>query len=142
VRDHRRTGDTVTVGRDTLDILSIAAEAAADKLATKPVVVDVSGRLGISDAFLIASAPTDRQVRAIAEEVMDRVSRDRGVLPLRIEGRVDARWVLLDYGMGVVHVLTEEDREYYALEKLWGDCPQVAAEELASADLAGSQAAV
>jgi ribosome-associated protein len=102
----------------------------------------VSGRLGISDAFLIASAPTDRQVRAIAEEVMDRVSRDRGVLPLRIEGRVDARWVLLDYGMGVVHVLTEEDREYYALEKLWGDCPQVAAEELASADLAGSQAAV
>ncbi|MFC7580784.1 ribosome silencing factor [Schaalia naturae] len=132
----------MTVGRDTLDILSIAAEAAADKLATKPVVVDVSGRLGISDAFLIASAPTDRQVRAIAEEVMDRVSRDRGVLPLRIEGRVDARWVLLDYGMGVVHVLTEEDREYYALEKLWGDCPQVAAEELASADLAWSRAAV
>lgn len=132
----------MTVGRDTLDILSIAAEAAADKLATKPVVVDVSGRLGISDAFLIASAPTDRQVRAIAEEVMDRVSRDRGVLPLRIEGRVDARWVLLDYGMGVVHVLTEEDREYYALEKLWGDCPQMAAEELASADLAESQAAV
>jgi len=120
----------VTLSLDVLDILAVAASAAADKLATDPVVVDVSERLGLSDAFLITSAPSDRQVRAIAEEVMDRLREDRDLDPLRIEGRADAHWVLLDYGTCLVHVMTEADRQYYALERLWGDCPQWAAQDL------------
>lgn len=121
----------MALGRDTCEILALAAEAATDKLATDPVVVDVSERLGLSDAFLIASAPTDRQVRAIAEEILDRLRGAAGIDALRIEGRTDAHWVLLDYGTCLVHVMTQGDREYYALEKLWGDCPQFSADELA-----------
>ncbi len=120
----------MTLIRDALDILATAAGAAADKLAADPVIIDVSQRLGLCDAFLITSAPTDRQVRAIAEEIMDRLREERDLDPLRIEGRMDAHWVLLDYGTCLVHVMTDADRQYYALEKLWGDCPQWSAQEL------------
>ncbi|HEY0259506.1 MAG TPA: ribosome silencing factor [Lacisediminihabitans sp.] len=108
----------------------MATEAALGKLATDPVVIDVSERLHLAEAFLITSAPSERQVRAIAENVMDEMSRQFGILPDRIEGRSDARWVLVDYGDLTVHVLVDEDREYYALEKLWGDCPVIPLEHL------------
>ena len=107
----------------TLDLIHVAADAAVDKMATDPVAIDVSGRLSLAGAFLICSAPSERQVRAIAEHVMDQVLAVRGEQPDRIEGRSDARWILLDYADVVVHVLVDEDREYYALEKLWGDQP-------------------
>ena len=113
----------MTCSQETQAIIDVAAAAAFDKLATDPVLIDVSERLLLADAFVIASAPTERQVRAIAENVMDEVARTLGQRPERIEGRSDARWILLDYGDVVVHVLVEEDRAYYALEKLWGDRP-------------------
>lgn len=102
-------------------LADVVAAAAADRLAVDPVIVEVGERLSLADAFFIASAPTDRQVRAIAENVMDEVAAQRGVRPHRIEGREEGRWVLLDYGDLVVHVLTDEDRRFYALEKLWAD---------------------
>lgn len=106
---------------DTEELLGVALRAARDKLADDPVLVDVAERLAIAGAFLILSAPSERQVRAIAEEILDRVGAECGVEPARIEGRTGGRWILLDYVDLVVHVLVEEEREYYALEKLWSD---------------------
>lgn len=106
---------------DTEELLGVALRAARDKLADDPVLVDVAERLAIAGAFLILSAPSERQVRAIAEEILDRVGAECGVEPARIEGRTGSRWILLDYVDLVVHVLVEEEREYYALEKLWSD---------------------
>ena len=119
----------MTCSSQTLDTIRLAALAAVDKLAGDPVVVDVSERLHLAEAFLITSAPSERQVRAIAENVMDVLRDSLGLSPERIEGRSDARWILVDYGDFVVHVLIDEDRVYYALEKLWGDRPILHLEE-------------
>ena len=101
-----------------------AAQAAADKLATDILLLDVSEQLGITDVFLLASAPTDRQVKAVVDEVEDRL-RDLGAKPVRREGVQDGRWVLLDYADIVVHVQHQEERVFYALERLWKDCPVI-----------------
>ena len=101
-----------------------AAQAAADKLAVDIVVLDVSDQLVITDAFVIASAPNERQVQAIVDEMEERL-RGRGAKPVRREGEREGRWVLLDYANVVVHVQHEEDRVFYALDRLWKDCPAV-----------------
>ncbi len=101
-----------------------AAQAAADKLATDVLLLDVSAQLVITDVFLLASAPNDRQVKAVVDEVEDRL-RDLGAKPLRREGAQEGRWVLLDFGDIVVHVQHQEERVYYALERLWKDCPVI-----------------
>jgi ribosome-associated protein len=103
---------------------NLAACAAADKLATSIVAIDVSDQLGICDVFVIASADSERQVGAVVdfiEEVLLRVH----IKPLRREGKTNARWVLLDYGDVVVHVQHVEERAHYALERIWGDCPML-----------------
>lgn len=105
----------------TTDLIEVAVTAAQEKLASDPVLVDVADRLAIAGSFLILSAPSERQVRAIAEEILDRVKAECGVEAERIEGRTGNRWILIDYGDLIVHVLTDEEREYYALEKLWSD---------------------
>ncbi|QWW20692.1 ribosome silencing factor [Schaalia sp. 19OD2882] len=107
----------------TLDLARLVARAADDKLATDPVLVDVSERLALAEAFVVVSASNTRQVRAIAEEIMDMVAAERHMRPARIEGRTEARWILLDYQDLVVHILLDEDRDHYRLESLWGDCP-------------------
>ena len=101
-----------------------AARAAADKLADDVLVFDVSEQLVITDCFVLCSAPNDRQVRAIVDEIEDRL-RDAGAKPVRREGEREGRWVLLDYAEIVVHVQHAEERVYYALERLWKDCPMV-----------------
>jgi ribosome-associated protein len=101
-----------------------AAQAAADKLATDVLLLDVSEQLVITDVFLLASAPNDRQVRAVVDEVEDRL-RDLGAKPVRREGVQDGRWVLLDYAEVVIHVQHQEERVFYALERLWKDCPVI-----------------
>lgn len=103
----------------------IAAQAAADKLAIDVTVLDVADRLAITDTFVLASAPTERQVGSIVDEVELRM-REAGVKPVRREGEREGRWVLLDFGEVVVHVQHAEEREYYALERLWKDCPKLA----------------
>lgn len=104
------------------ELVLAAAEAAADKLATDVVAIDVSGQLVITDAFVIASAANDRQVSAIVDAVEEAL-RAHQAKPVRREGERDGRWVLLDYAEVVVHVQNDEDRAYYALERLWKDCP-------------------
>jgi ribosome-associated protein len=101
-----------------------AAAAAADKLATDVLALDVSDQLVITDVFLLASAPNDRQVRAIVDAIEERLS-SLDARPLRREGEREGRWVLLDFGDLVVHVQHAQEREYYALERLWRDCPEI-----------------
>jgi len=101
-----------------------AAQAAADKLASDILLLDVSEQLVITDVFLLASAPNDRQVKAVVDEIED-VLRELGAKPIRREGTQEARWVLLDFGDIVVHVQHEEERVFYALERLWKDCPVI-----------------
>ena len=101
-----------------------AALAAADKLAQDVVAIDVSERLPLTDAFVIASAPNERQVQAIVDAVEERL-REHGIKPVRREGMTENRWVLLDFVDVVVHVQHAEERAYYALERLWKDCPTI-----------------
>ena len=98
-----------------------AAFAAADKKATDIVILDVSDQLVITDYFIICSGSSNRQVRTIAEAVEENLRRKEKLKPLRREGEREARWVLLDYVDFVVHVFHHEDRDYYNLERLWGD---------------------
>jgi ribosome-associated protein len=117
-----------------------AAQAAADKLAADIVVLDVSEQLVITDVFVIASAPNERQVQAIVDEVEERL-RLLGAKPVRREGEREARWVLLDFADIVVHVQHAEERVFYALERLWKDCPVIPFHERDSAGAArGSEA--
>ena len=107
-----------------VELATEAALAASDKLATDVVAIDVSEQLVITDVFLLAAAPNDRQVRAIVDAIEERLLKI-GVRPLRREGEREGRWVLLDFGELVVHVQHAEEREYYALERLWRDCPLI-----------------
>ncbi|KPN18414.1 MULTISPECIES: ribosome silencing factor [Arthrobacter] len=108
----------------SMNIARTAAKAASAKLADDIVAIDVSERLAITDVFLIASASNERQVNAIVDGVEEELAKE-GLKPVRREGRSEGRWVLLDYANVVVHVQHEEDRVFYALERLWKDCPAV-----------------
>jgi ribosome-associated protein len=114
----------VTASACALDLVQRAAEAADSKAATDVVALDVSGPLPFADVFLLASGNSERNVMAIAGEIEDRLLH-AGVKALRREGWSQGRWVLLDFGDLVVHVFHQEDRQYYALERLWSDCPAV-----------------
>jgi ribosome-associated protein len=115
----------VTVSDRAAQLIKIAAEAASDKLADGIIAYDVSEQLAITDAFVLCSAPSDRQVRAIVDGVEQRLREDADAKPVRREGEREGRWVLLDYIDIIVHVQHEEDRTFYALERLWKDCPEV-----------------
>ena len=105
-----------------LDLVRVAAEAASDKLAEHIIAFDVSDQIVITDAFVLCSAPNDRQVKSIVDAVEERLLQ-LGAKPVRREGERDGRWVLLDYVDIVVHVQHSEERTYYSLERLWKDCP-------------------
>ena len=102
----------------------IAARAASDRKAEEIIALDVSEQLVLTDVFLIASGTSERQVSAIVDAVEEELHKV-GVKPIRREGKSEARWVLLDFGDIVVHVQHAEDRVYYALERLWKDCPVI-----------------
>jgi ribosome-associated protein len=114
----------VSASDEAITMATVAARAAASKLAESVVVIDVSGQLVITDCFVIASAPNERQVQAVVDNVEEKL-RDEDVKAVRREGRQEARWVLLDYGDVVVHVLHTEERDFYGLERLWKDCPRM-----------------
>ena len=114
------------VDRDVvLDWACRAAVAADDKQGRDTVVLEVGAVLAITDFFVITSATNSRQVRTIAEAVEEKLKLEVGVSPVRVEGRSDLTWVLLDYGDIVVHIQHAEERVYYALERLWRDCPTI-----------------
>jgi ribosome-associated protein len=114
----------VTASEPARELALMAAEAAADKLATDITLIDVSDRLAITDVFVIATGNNERQVGAIVDAVEERL-RENGVKPLRREGRRDGKWVLLDFAEVVVHVMNAEERVFYSLERLWKDCPVI-----------------
>jgi ribosome-associated protein len=104
------------------------AALAADKKAVDVVELDVRGVLGYTDFFLICSGNTDRQVKAIHDSIYQGMKDDHGLLPRRVEGVQEARWILMDYLDVVVHVFVPETREFYGLERLWGEVPSRALE--------------
>jgi len=114
----------VAATQHAIDLAKAVSAAAEDKLASKIVAIDVSEQLALTDIFVLASAPNDRQVSAIVDGVEDRL-RAMGTKPVRREGERDGRWVLIDFGDIVVHVQHEEERAYYQLERLWKDCPAI-----------------
>jgi ribosome-associated protein len=114
----------LTASERAVELVGIAAVAAADKLATDIIAYDVSDQLVITDAFLLCSASNDRQVRAIVDEIEDKLRRV-DAKPVRREGEREGRWVLLDYLDVVIHVQHAEERVFYALERLWKDCPVI-----------------
>jgi ribosome-associated protein len=114
----------VTASDRALELVRIAALAADEKSGEDLVALDVSGPLPLTDVFLLATGRNERNVQSIASEIEDKLNQ-AGVKTLRREGRTEGRWILLDFGDLVVHVFHEEDRMYYALERLWKDCPVV-----------------
>ena len=107
-----------------IDLALIAADAAAEKLGSDIVLIDVSDRLALTDVFVIVTGSNERQVEAIVDAVEEKL-RAAGVKPLRREGRREGRWVLLDYSEIVVHIQHAEERVFYDLERLWRDCPTI-----------------
>ena len=109
-----------------IELALTAAQAAADKKADDIVILDVGDQLVLTDAFLLASAPNERQVLAIVDEIEERLLHlPEKAKPVRREGERVGRWVLLDYVDLVVHVQLREEREFYSLDRLWKDCPRV-----------------
>ena len=102
---------------------AVAARAASSKLGRDTIVLSVEKLIGLTDAFVITSGANPRQVRTISDEVERQLKEAGAGRPISVEGRDDARWVLMDYGDFVVHVFLDEARDFYDLEHLWGDAP-------------------
>jgi ribosome-associated protein len=114
----------VPASERAVELALAAAQAAADKKAENIVIIDVADQLVITDAFLVASAPNERQVQAIVDAIEERLLElPEKAKPVRREGERAGRWVLLDYVDLVVHVQHDEERQFYALDRLWRDCP-------------------
>lgn len=115
----------MTASERALALTRAAAVAASDKKAENIVALDVSAHLPLADVFLIASGGNERQVVAIADAIEEALRLD-GAKVLRREGVREGRWALMDFNDLIVHVMHQEDRAYYSLERLWKDCPVVA----------------
>ena len=109
---------------DGLALAQEAARLALDKKATDAVLLDLRELAAVSDYFVIVSAASEVQVKAIADHVEDTL-REKGLKPWHVEGREGRHWMLLDYIDVVVHVFHEKTREYYLLERLWGDAKKI-----------------
>ena len=126
------------------EVALTAAQAAADKKAQDIVVIDVADQLYITDCFVIASATNERQVISIVDSIEERLlNLPEKAKPVRREGERQGRWVLLDYIDVVVHVQHEEERDFYAIDKLWKDCPTIpfVDRDMVDADSAAGDAA-
>jgi ribosome-associated protein len=126
--------DDTPVEEQDVEKLMLAAEAAATRKALQMTAIDIRKIASFAEFFLVCSGTSTRQVQAIADEVMDRLKKDRSSRPLHIEGYEAGTWILLDYGDLIVHVFTEEAREFYQLERLWRDADRVALPEVMTAE--------
>jgi ribosome-associated protein len=109
---------------ESKDKAVLSAVAAREKKASDILVLELKGLTPITDYFLICSGVTTRQVKAVAEAVKEKLSKET-IYPSHIEGLPDSHWILMDYGDLVVHVFDEDTRHYYELEKLWGDAQKI-----------------
>jgi ribosome-associated protein len=118
--------EPITTAIDTLQKVREAVSAADDRKAVDLKVLHLAKVTDFTDYFIVCSGTSERQVQAIADSVQEKL-RESKARPLHVEGYNRGHWVLLDYGDLVVHVFQEEPRRYYALERLWGDAPDVTA---------------
>ena len=105
------------------ELIGEIARFAADKKAIDVVELDLRGVLGYTDYFLVCSGNTGRQAKAIQDGILEGLKSEHGIAPRRIEGSIQAGWILMDYLDVVVHIFTPETREFYRLEQLWGEVP-------------------
>ena len=115
----------MSANADSIKAVQIAALAADEEKAEDIVAIDVSQPLAITDAFLLSTGSSPRQVLAIAENMERRLYEMLGLRAVRREGLDEASWVLVDYGDFVLHVFDEQSRQFYRLDDLWGDCPRI-----------------
>jgi ribosome-associated protein len=104
---------------------------AADKKAIDVVELDLRGVLGYTDYFVVCSGNTERQAKAIHDGIHQGMKDEHGILPRRVEGLTESRWILMDYLDVVVHIFTPQAREFYRLEQLWGEAPKRAVDDTA-----------
>ena len=114
----------MTAAKKSKELANLAANAALEKLAENLVALDVSGPMPLTDIFLLASGRNERQVVAISDAIEDKFFEE-GIKVRRREGKSGGRWILLDFGDIICHIMHEEDRVFYSLERLWNDCPVV-----------------
>jgi len=119
---------------DALQKLKTALKVALDKKAENPVVIDLSELTTLADYFVVLSATSDTHARTIADEIKKKL-KDKGILPLSVEGYENANWILIDYGDVIVHIFRPEFRELYNLESLWMDAPRIEISELLSEEI-------
>jgi len=112
----------------------VAADAIFEKKGTDIVLLDVEKAFFLSDVFVIATGSSRTNVQALADHVEERIKETHNVKPLRVEGRTEGEWVLVDYGDIIVHLFQSAAREYYSLERLWGDAERIRWEEPAVTD--------
>ena len=105
-------------------LAELVAGYAADVKAIDPVELDLRDVLGYTDYFVIATGNTDRQTKAIHDRIHQGLKNEHGLLPRRVEGLAESRWILMDYLDVIVHIFTPEAREFYRLEQLWGEAPR------------------
>lgn len=112
-------------GVPAIEVARAAADAASFKGAEDICIIDLTKLSDVCDYFVLATGSNTRMVDAIVDEVEEKVAKAFGEHPFSIEGREERNWILMDYGSVVVHSFTPEAREYYRLEKLWGDAPVI-----------------
>ena len=117
----------MTATERSIEIATVAAQAADSKLGEDIVIIDVSDQLVITDCFVVVTASNERQASAITEAVEEAMLAQK-LKPVRREGAREGRWVLLDYVDVVVHVQHSDERDFYDLPRLWRDCPQISFE--------------
>ena len=106
------------------DLVTIAVSAADAKKADDIIAIDLVGISDVCDAVVICTGANARLADSVVDEVEERIHAAFGLSPISIEGRADGRWILMDYGMVIVHVFSPEARDYYRIEHLWGDAPR------------------
>jgi ribosome-associated protein len=110
------------------ELAALIAEYASDVKAIDLVELDLREVLGYTDYFVISSGNTDRQTKAIHDRIHEGLKKEHGILPRRVEGLAEGRWILMDYLDVVVHIFTPDARDFYRLEQLWGEVPARAME--------------
>ncbi|MBL9131946.1 MAG: ribosome silencing factor [Verrucomicrobiaceae bacterium] len=120
---------------EDLDIARACAELADDKKAENIRILDLRGLSPVTDWFVLCSALSAPQLRAVRDHIEDEMKEQHQQRPLYRDGSYDSQWMILDYGNVMVHILTPEKRDYYCLEELWGDAPEVALKAVADAEI-------
>lgn len=113
----------------SVELARVAADALFAKNGTDIVLLDVEDAFFLSDVFIIATGSSRTNVQALADHVEERLKEMHDIKPFRVEGRTQGEWVLVDYGDIIVHVFQAESREFYSLERLWGDAGRIPWEE-------------